>query len=345
MVYTALPVRARRAAEPQDRRAREASGRGPSCRRRRRRSRSATTGSRPSSSRRTRARSSTTAPTALYRSFDRGDTWTAHLGRPHLERRAGRRAVRDHHLADRVAQAFRRALRRHGRGQGLGHARRRRSPGPTCRPASPAARWVTRVVASAFDEGTVYVTQNGYRDDEFAPYVFRSIDYGKTWESICARSPGRAGQRHPRGPQGRSTSCTSEPTWASFVSLDRGATWTAMTGGLPHVPVHDLAVQPREGDLVLGTHGRSVFVAEAAPLRKLTAGRHGEAAARLRRSSPRQGTGTAATASTRTITVVPRGPRSCAWPTGPRRPARSRSTVKDENGSVWKELAGTAGRG
>jgi len=54
-----------------------------------------------------------------------------------------------------------------------------------------------------------------------------------------------------------------------FVSLDKGETWLAMAGDSAR-PVHDLAVQPREGDVVLGTHGRSVYVAEAAPLRKLT---------------------------------------------------------------------------
>jgi len=56
----------------------------------------------------------------------------------------------------------------------------------------------------------------------------------------------------------------------AWASLDRGESWTPLTGGLPHVAVHDLAVQPREGDLVLGTHGRSVYVADAAPLRTLT---------------------------------------------------------------------------
>jgi hypothetical protein len=125
-----------------------------------------------------------------------------------------------------------------------------------------------------------------------------------------------------------------------FVSLDSGKTWTAMTGGLPHVPVHDLQVQPREGDLVLATHGRSVYLTEAAPLRKLTPEVMGKAVFAF------------------PIKDVPgdpgRGYGEHPWITWPRQAVVARVpywakaagpvtiAIKDENGSVWQQLGDTA---
>jgi photosystem II stability/assembly factor-like uncharacterized protein len=130
-------------------------------------------------------------------------------------------------------------------------------------------RWVSRVVASAFDDGTVYVTQNGYRNDDWTPYVFRSTDFGETWTSLAGGLPLEPVNVIREDPKAKNLLYAGTDLGV-FVSLDTGKTWLAMAGGLPHVPVHDIAIQPREGDVVLGTHGRSVWVAEAAPLRKLT---------------------------------------------------------------------------
>ncbi len=204
------------------------------------------------------------------------------------------------------------------------------------------ARWVTRVVASSFDEGTVYVTQSGYRDDEFSPYVFRSTDFGKTWESLAAGLPAEPVNTVREDPKARQLLYVGTDMGV-FVSLDSGKTWTAMAGGLPHVPVHDLQVQPREGDLVLATHGRSVYLSEAAPLRKLTAEVMGK------------------TVFAFPIKAAPgdpsRGYGEHPWITWPRDPVVTRIAywahapgpvsivVKDENGSAWKEIADTAQAG
>src|SRR6185503_3551755 len=117
----------------------------------------------------------------------------------------------------------------------------------------------------------VYATQSGYRNDEFAPYVFRSTDYGRTWRSLAGNLPAEAVNVVREDPKAKHLLYAGTDSGV-FVSLDRGATWTALAGGLPRVAVQDLVVEPRSGDLVVGTHGRSIYVAEAAPLRKLKDG-------------------------------------------------------------------------
>ena len=111
------------------------------------------------------------------------------------------------------------------------------------------------------------MTQTGYRNDDFAPYAFRSTDFGKTWQSLAGGLPAEAVNVIREDPKARHLLYLGTESGV-FASLDRGASWTAMAGGLPRVAVSDLVVEPRSGDLVVGTHGRSLFVAEAAPLRK-----------------------------------------------------------------------------
>jgi photosystem II stability/assembly factor-like uncharacterized protein len=200
-------------------------------------------------------------------------------------------------------------------------------------------RWVTRVVTSAFDEGTVYVTQSGYRDDEFTPYVFRSTDYGKTWESLAAGLPTEPVNTVREDPKAKNLLYVGTDMGV-FVSLESGKTWTAMTGGIPQVPVHELHEQQREGDLVLATHGRSVYLTEAAPRRKLTPEVMGKAVFAF------------------PIKDVPgdpgRGYGEHPWITWPRQAVVARVpywakaagpvtiAIKDENGSVWQQLGDTA---
>ncbi|MGE5345137.1 MAG: WD40/YVTN/BNR-like repeat-containing protein [Acidithiobacillales bacterium] len=205
-------------------------------------------------------------------------------------------------------------------------------------------RWVTRVVASAFDEGTVYVTQNGYRNDEWTPYVWRSNDFGATWTSLAGGLPPEPVNVIREDPKARSLLYVGTDLGV-FASLDTGKTWLAMAGGLPHVPVHDIAVQPREGDIVLGTHGRSVWVAEAAPLRKLTE--------EVRKEDLHAFDVKPATWERR------RGYDEHPWITWSRRPpvvriawwgsaaaaGPAKLTVKDAWGNVWKEIASASGPG
>lgn len=203
-------------------------------------------------------------------------------------------------------------------------------------------RWVTRVLASSFDEGTVYATQSGYRNDELAPHAFRSTDYGRTWQSLAANLPAEPVNVIREDPKARHLLYLGTDSGV-FVSLDHGATWTAMTGGLPRVAVQDLVVEPRSGDLIVGTHGRSIYVAEAAPLRKL---KDGIAPDALRafpvkpiKESLRRGYGE--NPWTPFFRVDPTV-RIAYWVKGA---APVKIAIKDENGMLWKELNGTSRSG
>jgi photosystem II stability/assembly factor-like uncharacterized protein len=203
-------------------------------------------------------------------------------------------------------------------------------------------RWVTRVLASSFDEGTVYVTQSGYRNDEFAPYVFRSTDYGKTWQPLAAGLPAEPVNVIREDPRARHLLYLGTDSGV-FVSLDRGTSWTPMTGGLPRVAVQDLVVEPKSGDLVVGTHGRSVFVAEAAPLRKLKEGTPSASLIAFPvkpvKESLRRGYGENPWVP---FFRIDPSVRIAYWAKGGE-PVKL--AVVDENGMTWKELDGTSVRG
>lgn len=131
-------------------------------------------------------------------------------------------------------------------------------------------KWTSRIVASPHDSDTVYVALSGYREDDFAPYLFRSTDRGETWTRISYGLPNEPINVVREDPLVRDLLYVGTDLGV-FLSWDAGATWTVMTGNLPHVPVHDLQVHPRDRELVLATHGRSVFVADVSLIQQLTA--------------------------------------------------------------------------
>ncbi|MEW5883006.1 MAG: glycosyl hydrolase [Armatimonadota bacterium] len=131
-------------------------------------------------------------------------------------------------------------------------------------------KWTSRIVASPHDPDTVYVALSGYREDDFAPYLFRSTDRGETWTRISYGLPNEPINVVREDPLVRDLLYVGTDLGV-FLSWDAGATWTVMTGNLPHVPVHDLQVHPRDRELVLATHGRSVFVADVSLIQQLTA--------------------------------------------------------------------------
>jgi photosystem II stability/assembly factor-like uncharacterized protein len=138
-------------------------------------------------------------------------------------------------------------------------------------PGVPRHRWVSRVEASHFDPATAYISIEGHRSDDFRPYVFRTTDYGRTWTSLSDGLP----QDEPvyvikedlRNPD----LLFVGTEFSLLASLDRGRTWHRFMNGFPTVPVHDLIIHPRDGDLIAGTHGRGIWIADdITPLQQLT---------------------------------------------------------------------------
>ncbi|MCB0760252.1 MAG: glycosyl hydrolase [Flavobacteriales bacterium] len=131
----------------------------------------------------------------------------------------------------------------------------------------PHSLWVSRIVASTHEKDRLYVTLNGYRYDDFTPYIYVSEDRGKTWNKL--------GQQLPLDPVNviEEDSENADILYVGtdgglYVSLDRGATFMDFNATLPPVAVHDLVIQERENDLVIGTHGRSIYIANVEDLRR-----------------------------------------------------------------------------
>lgn len=121
--------------------------------------------------------------------------------------------------------------------------------------------WVSNMKASRFKEGRVYATYNGYRNDHFAPYVFVSDDYGTTWRSISSNLPQEPVNAIYEDPK-KENILYAGTDGGLYVSKDGGKSWMLWQKGLPHaIPVYDITVQERENQIILATHGRSLFIA------------------------------------------------------------------------------------
>ena len=127
-------------------------------------------------------------------------------------------------------------------------------------PGVPDESYVSRVVFSRHDTGTMYATFDNHKRGDFKPYVLVSKDTGRTWKSVAGNLPER----------GTVYALAEDPVLADllfagtefgvFFTQDRGVTWNQLKGGLPTIQVRDLAIQGRENDLVLATFGRGFYV-------------------------------------------------------------------------------------
>lgn len=125
----------------------------------------------------------------------------------------------------------------------------------------PVGLWVTRVLASRYREGRVYATVSGLRNDHFRPYIFESEDYGGHWKAISANLPMEPVNVIIEDPY-KDSVLYAGTDGGLYVTTDAGASWQAWTKGLPlSIPVHDITIQERENEILLGTHGRSIYVA------------------------------------------------------------------------------------
>ncbi len=133
--------------------------------------------------------------------------------------------------------------------------------------------YVSRVIASRFNEGTAYATLDGHRSNDFSVYVFMTSDFGETWKPIRnGLSDDVAGTVHVIREHYRNPKLLFLGTERGlFVSTDQGARWSRLKLNLPTVPVDDLAIHPRENDLVVATHGRSLWILDdLGPLEQMT---------------------------------------------------------------------------
>ncbi|MGB0836665.1 MAG: WD40/YVTN/BNR-like repeat-containing protein [Flavobacteriaceae bacterium] len=136
--------------------------------------------------------------------------------------------------------------------------------------AFPKDLWVTRIVASEHEKSRVYVSLTGYRNDDFKPYVFVSEDRGETWSSIQGDLPEIAAVNVIKEDPKNENILYLGTDNALYVSLDKGTSWQKF-GNLPPVAMYDLVIQDRENELLVGTHGRSIYKADISALRSYDA--------------------------------------------------------------------------
>lgn len=124
----------------------------------------------------------------------------------------------------------------------------------------PKDLWVSRIVASQHKKERVYVTLNGYRWDDFKVYVYMSDNYGQTWKDISSNIPASPVNVIREDPENENILYLGTDNGA-YVSFNRGDSWEVFSKGIPNVAIHDMVIQPEAKDLLLGTHGRSIYKA------------------------------------------------------------------------------------
>jgi len=131
--------------------------------------------------------------------------------------------------------------------------------------------WISRISASNFDPATAYVSVDGHRSDDLKPYVFVTHDYGASWQSITGNLPQYGNVQVVREDPKNKDLLYVGTEFGLYASTDGGREWKKFMGNLPTVRVDDVLVHPRENDLIVATHGRSVWIADdISPLQQLT---------------------------------------------------------------------------
>ena len=137
-------------------------------------------------------------------------------------------------------------------------------------PGLPPNTWVSTIEASHHDPAVAYATFDGHASGDMKTYIYKTADYGKTWTSLS--TPELKGYAHVvREDLVNPNLLFIGTEFGLFISIDGGAHWAQFTGKLPNVAVRDIAIHPRESDLIIATHGRGIFIVDdLTPLRALT---------------------------------------------------------------------------
>ncbi|WP_457610449.1 WD40/YVTN/BNR-like repeat-containing protein [Lutibacter sp.] len=125
----------------------------------------------------------------------------------------------------------------------------------------PKGSWIPQIRASKFNKGEAYIIVNNYRLFDFKPYLFKTKDFGKTWENILKGKSETFGYTLAIAQDFEEANLLFLGTeYGLYISIDEGKTWTKWTNNFPEVSTMDLAIQPREQDLVIGTFGRAIYI-------------------------------------------------------------------------------------
>jgi len=125
----------------------------------------------------------------------------------------------------------------------------------------PSVAWIPQIRASKFNKAEAYVVVNNYRQFDFTPYLFRTRDFGKTWENILDGKDETFGYTLSVIQDFEQPNLLFLGTeYGLYISIDEGKNWTKWTNNYPNVSTIDLAIHPREHDLVIGTFGRAAYV-------------------------------------------------------------------------------------
>ena len=122
--------------------------------------------------------------------------------------------------------------------------------------------WISRIDASHFDAGTAYVSVDGHRNDDLKPYVFVTRNYGQSFDTITGNLPSYGNVQVIREDPKNRNLLYAGTEFGLFVSLDGGRQWQKFMGNYPTVRTDDILVHPRDNDLIVATHGRSVWIAD-----------------------------------------------------------------------------------
>lgn len=126
-------------------------------------------------------------------------------------------------------------------------------------------KWISRLVSSKYKQSLVYLTQNGKRDDDFTPYIWKSEDYGQTWRDISSNIPIGPANVIREDPVNKNILYLGTDAGV-FISKNEGESWEVL-GDLPSTYVHDLIIHPRDNVIVVATHGRGMWVLDAGKIK------------------------------------------------------------------------------
>jgi len=127
--------------------------------------------------------------------------------------------------------------------------------------------WINKVDASHFDAGTAYVSASHWQDGDYAPYFYRTADFGRTWTKITGGLPARGWSHVIREDPKVRGLLYAGTEFGLYASWNDGGAWTSIRNNIPPVAVRDIAIHPRDNDVIVATHGRGIYVLDdAAPL-------------------------------------------------------------------------------